>query len=235
MNNQRIRLGVVTAVALVAIGLLALRSDEDPPESTEGITASRDDEVEDPGSGEVDTSTESSPDAAEQSGAGDVKHLPADDGDPEIDAGEGDGTINEKADVIPGQVAKPVPFDETTGFGDGMNVRIADVEAVQTQARLPGERSGPGIAVTFEMTNGSESVASLDGVTVDVVTSDGASAIRILDPSREEFAGDLGPGESRSGTYVFTLPPEQRNDLRVHIKYSADTPVVVFQGNAPGA
>lgn len=232
MNGQRIRLGVVVVVALAAIGFFALRSDDDPAED---VAADRNEAADDPRTDEGSPGDGSLPNTGDQPDSAQGEDVPRDDADAGVGDDEADGTINEEAEVIVGNVADPVALDETTGFGDGVSVHIAQFESVQTEARLPGERSGPGVAVTLEMINGSGSAVSLDSVTVDLVTSDGASAIRIVDPSREEFSGNLGLGEKGSGTYVFTIPPDQRSDIAIHIKYSADTPVVVFQGNAPGA
>jgi hypothetical protein len=56
-----------------------------------------------------------------------------------------------------------------------------------------------------------------------------------VDPDREPLAGALDAGRTRSGTYVFTLADDERADVSVLVRYSADTPTVVFAGNVPDA
>ena len=43
--------------------------------------------------------------------------------------------------------------------------------------------------------------------------------------------GGLAPGESRTGTYLYAVPPEGRGDLRVEISYTGSAPTVAFEGS----
>jgi hypothetical protein len=136
---------------------------------------------------------------------------------------------------VPGEVADPVPIDAVTAFGDGVAVRLSSIEAVEAEASLPGEFSGPAVAVTVEVTNGSNDTIDLDHVIVDLATSAGASASPVTDPDREPLSGELAAGGTRTGAYVFTLDAEERTGVTVRVRYSADTPTVLFQGNVPDA
>ncbi len=53
-------------------------------------------------------------------------------------------------------------------------------------------------------------------------------------PDRPPLTGALAAGETASGEYVFTLAPEERTGVQVRVKYSANTPTVVFEGSIAG-
>ena len=53
------------------------------------------------------------------------------------------------------------------------------------------------------------------------------------DPSAP-LSGVLDPGATKSGTYVFTVPADQRNPVTVTVNYSAGAPTLVFTGQVAG-
>jgi hypothetical protein len=133
--------------------------------------------------------------------------------------------------VEPGEIADPVAIDETAEFGNGVEARLSSIESIEAEAFLPGEFSGPAVVVTVEVSNGSSETINLDTVTVDLVRGNNLSADPVTDPERTRLSGDLGAGETTSGDYVFTLAPDEREDVQVRIKYAAETPTVVFAGS----
>ena len=147
----------------------------------------------------------------------------------------GGGSIDETAPsgADPGTAA-PVSFDATASFGDGVEVRIAEMTAIEGEAQIPGERSGPAVSITLEALNNGTQPVSLDTTTVDLTDADGMSASSISGTSAP-LAGSLAPGQHATGTYVFTVPAAERADARLTVKYSAATPTVVFTGSLPGA
>jgi hypothetical protein len=142
------------------------------------------------------------------------------------------GTINDTPSVPSRAIAEPVAIDGTADFGEGVTARLSSVEAVDAQARIPGEVSGPGVVITLEVTNGSSAPIGLDNVTVDLVDAQDRSASPITMEGRTPLSGDLEPGAKASGTYVFTMPVEDRATAEVRVTYAAPpTPTVVFAGN----
>jgi hypothetical protein len=153
--------------------------------------------------------------------------------DTTVPAGDGDGSIDETVEVDPdavAAVADPVAIDGTADFGNGVSARLTEVTAVEAEAHLPGEFSGPAVALTIEVSNGSEESISLATVTADL-TFDGLSAYPVLDPERPQFSGELAPGDTTSGSYVFTLDPAQRDDVALRLSYSTEAPTVIFAGS----
>jgi hypothetical protein len=141
------------------------------------------------------------------------------------------GSIHETVDAPPGVTARPVGIDQVAEFGNGVRARLAAIDAIEAEGHLPGERSGPAVAVTVQVRNGSSRTIGLDTVTVNLTAGGGASAYGVVVPDRPPLAGDLPAGESTSGEYVFTLAREDRAHVQVRVKYSADTPTVVFEGS----
>jgi hypothetical protein len=153
---------------------------------------------------------------------------------PDTAGSAGRGSIHERVDAAPGVTSRPVGVDGVAEFGNGVRARLAAVEPIEAEGHLPGERSGPAVAITIEVTNGSPGAIDLGNVTVDLTLADGASAYPVAVPDRPPLGGELAAGVATSGQYVFTLIPEERTHVQVHVKYSADTPTVVFDGSVTG-
>lgn len=137
--------------------------------------------------------------------------------------------------IPPPVTAAPVGIDDVAPFGNAVSARIVSVASTQAEAHVPGERSGPGVLVTVEMTNGSAAPINLDNVTVDLTDANGSSASRVTPTEPHDLAGDLAPGQTTTGEYLFAMPVDQRGSVTVRVKYSADTPVVIFAGSIADA
>jgi len=147
------------------------------------------------------------------------------------------GNIDQIVPEVPVTTAPAVALTDTADFGGQVSARISQVSAVQATATLPGEISGPAVAVTVQITNGSGQAIGLDAVTVTMADAGGnpATAISVnpADPSGP-LQGALSAGASASGTYVFTVPADQRNPVTVTVNYSSGAPTVVFTGQVAG-
>jgi hypothetical protein len=154
--------------------------------------------------------------------------------DTTVPAGDGEGSIHETVEVDPeavAAVAEPIGIDETADFGNGVTARITSVESVEAEGHLPGEFSGPAVALTIEVTNRSDDAVDLGTVTADLTFGDGLSAYPVFDPERPPFSGEVAPGDVASGSYVFTLDPSERDDVALRLSYSTEVPTVIFAGS----
>jgi hypothetical protein len=140
------------------------------------------------------------------------------------------GNINETVPGQPQPTEPPVAIDEPAETESGISASITGVEAIETQANLPGEIGGPGVAITIELRNGSAAPIDLNNVVVDLVLPGDVSATPITEGS-EPFTGVTAAGAAQTATYVFTVDAEERGDVTIRITYSADQPVVVFAGS----
>jgi hypothetical protein len=136
--------------------------------------------------------------------------------------------------VEPVQTLAPVPLESVGDFTTGLTVQLASMEAVEAEAKAPGEISGPALRVTVEAANDADDAVSLDGVVVFLSYGDDRTPASQLGSSSDPLMGDLAPGASRTGTYVFTVPPDQRDDVRVEISYTGSAPTVAFAGSVDG-
>jgi len=126
---------------------------------------------------------------------------------------------------------KPVPLESTGDFGTGLTVRLASIHAVKGVANAPGEISGPALKVLVVADNGATSQISLDGVVVFLSYGADRTPASEFDTMSKPLRGDLAAGTTRTGTYVFAVPNDQRGDVRVEVSYTGKAPTVAFEGS----
>ncbi|MET1007941.1 MAG: hypothetical protein ABWX96_20485 [Propionibacteriaceae bacterium] len=137
----------------------------------------------------------------------------------------------ETVSVKPVKTKEPVPLDKTGDFGTGLTVSLKDIKSVKGVAKAPGEIAGPAIKITLEATNDSKKDISLDTVTVAVSYGKDRSPAVELSDGRRPFSGKLGGGDSENGVYVYTVPTDERDDVRVEVSYTGEAPTVAFEGS----
>jgi hypothetical protein len=134
------------------------------------------------------------------------------------------------ADVLPPTVA-PVAFDEPAEV-DGVTAEVAAVRAFDGEASGPGNVAGPALAVTVRIGNGTSAPVSLGGLQVTLDTgSDQVPASPLDDPAAAPVSGLLDAGASAEGTYVFSVPADQLDTVRVTVGHEAGAPLLVFTGS----
>ncbi|UZN04314.1 hypothetical protein [Cellulomonas sp. S1-8] len=126
----------------------------------------------------------------------------------------------------------PVTLDAPADYGNGTTARVVGLAAVQAEAHGVGEVSGPAVAVTVELTAGSEQV-DLGDVVVNLYGPSAAAAPVVAgDPHHEPFAGVLRAGSSARATYVLR-PAEPDAVARITVAYSGAVPAATFEGPLP--
>lgn len=145
------------------------------------------------------------------------------------------GSINDRPAPASRDRHEPVGLRQAAEVRS-VRIQLTSVEAVDAKAFVPGEISGPGVAITVTITNRTGRTVSLDHITVDLVDNDGQSASPITVEGRTPLSGQLGPGRSASGAYVFTIPEDDRDSAEVHVTYDAPpAPILTFRGDLPDA
>ncbi|TNC20148.1 hypothetical protein FHE66_01505 [Georgenia sp. 311] len=139
--------------------------------------------------------------------------------------GEGRTVPVEAVPVLPA-----VGLDATGDFGTGLTVRLTAIEAVDGVARAPGEVAGPALAVTLRAANDSTGSIPLDDVVVLLSYGQDRTPATDLGQGSTPLSGSLSAGASATGTYVFAVPEDVRDDLRVEIAADA-APTVAFAGS----
>ncbi|BBE23504.1 hypothetical protein MN0502_23870 [Arthrobacter sp. MN05-02] len=134
----------------------------------------------------------------------------------------------------PPPVAAPQPFEEPADVAEGVAARVAAMKAVDGEARGIGEVDGPAVQFTVEITNSTEESISLAEAVVNVEAgTDRFPAGQLSGPGATPFPADVAPGQTVSGVFVFQIPPEQREAVRVLFHYQAVSPVAAFEGSVP--
>ncbi len=123
----------------------------------------------------------------------------------------------------------PVPVGEAAAFGEGLVATVLTIEPVQVDARGPGEIAGSGAAVTLELVNDGTAPVDLGGIAVNAYFDDAVPATGNSAPPAAPVSGDLQPGDSRQGVYLFQLPAASIGSVVVEINYSGSPNVVLIR------
>lgn len=133
-------------------------------------------------------------------------------------------------------VADPVEIDSPAEFVESVRAEVTAIEAVTGEAAGPGEIAGPALRVTVTLTNDTSNPLPLDTSVVALYFgSDDSPAAELSGPGRKPFSGTLAARTATTATYVFSVPEDQRDDLRITVSYSATDSTVAFEGSADQA
>lgn len=134
----------------------------------------------------------------------------------------------------PIEVKDPLPIDATAKPEPGVTVTVGAFDAVEGEARLPGDVAGPAIRFTLSITNGTASKVSLASTLVNVYYgADQSPASELQKPGGVPLPASVAPGATAKGTLVYTLPEDQRDDVLITVDYQVGDPVIAFQGAIP--
>ncbi|QIK65379.1 hypothetical protein G7072_02620 [Nocardioides sp. HDW12B] len=135
---------------------------------------------------------------------------------------------------MPTSTPKPVrkAIDEVAELGGGVSARVVRFESVQGESTGRGERDAPAVRFTVEITNDTSSDLDLRAATVTAyLGADQAPAPDLGAPGVRLFPASAAPGTTASGTFVFAIPPGERDDVSVHVGYRGEAPTAVFRGS----
>jgi hypothetical protein len=137
-------------------------------------------------------------------------------------------------DAAPLPELPPVPFTEQVAPVPGVVVSIGDLEAVTGEAQGPGEVGGPALRFTLTLRNDGDAALSLESTVVTVYSGpEQTPALELREPGGVPLPAEIAPGATATGVFVFTVPPEQRGQVKIGIDYTVGVPIVVFEGAAP--
>lgn len=121
-------------------------------------------------------------------------------------------------------------IDDEIDLDTGMRIAVESIATVTISAETPGEVSGPAVAVTVSAHNAGSGVHNVDSAVVNLLTESGELAIPTWAGPADPLRGDVEPGETVVGTYVFMFDAEQGRTVIVSVNYSAGQPVAEFEG-----
>jgi hypothetical protein len=131
--------------------------------------------------------------------------------------------------VVPGYTTlPPVGIGVASPLAANLTATVTKLEATKLKAAGPGDVAGPGVIVTVEIRNDTAQTVNLDlmAVTANYGKDTPASPNRGATTS---LAGQLAPGQSKSGSYGFRVPESETGLITIDIQHSASPNIVVVQ------
>ena len=125
--------------------------------------------------------------------------------------------------------ANPVPLESPASVADAQ-VKLA-VEAVNVEATVPGEVSGPAVRVKVTATAGSTAL-DLSGASVTATYGqDSTPAVMLTSDQQSQTLPDsVAAGSEATGVYDFAIPEGSRDQVVVRVYLNSQEPVAVFSG-----
>ena len=125
--------------------------------------------------------------------------------------------------------ANPVPLESPASVADAQ-VKLA-VEAVNVEATVPGEISGPAVRVKVTTTAGS-SALDLSGASVTATYGqDSTPAVMLTSDQQSQTLPDsVAAGSEATGVYDFAIPEGSRDQVVVRVYLNSQEPAAVFSG-----
>lgn len=141
---------------------------------------------------------------------------------------------DEELATIDQPVAPPVPLVATKVVRSGVSATISELAAVDGEAIGIGEIAGPAIRFKVTVLNDTGAEISLDPAVVNVsYGQDNSPASSLSGPAAVPFPASVEPGASASGVFVFGVPKDARNIVKIYLNLDAATPIAAFEGQAP--
>lgn len=115
----------------------------------------------------------------------------------------------------------------------GLTIKVTGIKAIESEARGPGEVSSPALRVNVRLTNGTKEGFDATSVLVTLLDSKGDPGDSMLGPPFKRFKGVVKPGKSANSVWVFNVPKNRRQPVRIMVTLPTNDPVLLFRGNAP--
>lgn len=212
---------VATAVVVLAVfmsGSLAACSGDSTPGSSSTAVADA-------------TATANSADASQPSASASVATpSPAAGRSIPVPAPSG-GSIQQ---VIPAATAGPVTkvdLDKTAALPDKVTITVSKVDPIDTKATTPGEIAGPALAIYVSIHNGSMNNISVDSAIVTLTNSQNVLGQPTTSDPHQPFSGELAPGSTAEGIYVFLMSSNARTGLTLSVEYAPGQAIAQFVGD----
>lgn len=174
--------------------------------------------------------------AAAAAAAGAPATAPKPSGPPEVNPAPVDrkGKSDQELAAIAQPTAAPVELTAKKAVKGGVSATIADMTAVQGVATGIGEVAGPAVRFKVSVVNNTATPLALDRAVVDVsYGKDDAPASQLSGPEPAAFPASVAPGATGVGVFIFAVPLDARDTVKIHFNLEAETPIATFAGRAP--
>lgn len=131
----------------------------------------------------------------------------------------------------PVTTAPAVGLTQAAKAAGGLEMALTKIQRIQASAQGPGEISGPALQLTLRVDNKSSRDVALNNVLVSLTDAQSDPGLPMTGSPASPLTGTLAPGQSTSGTYVFSVRTPARTRVSINVSYDTDSPVVVFTGS----
>ncbi|MBG6192122.1 cytoskeletal protein RodZ [Arthrobacter sp. CAN_A212] len=153
----------------------------------------------------------------------------------EAEEAEEAATTDAELAAIEQPVSEPVTLDEPSAFAKGITASVSSMEAIDAEAYGIGEIAGPALRFVITVENTTGEAVSLTNSVVNVEFGpDSLPAVQLTGSGATEFPATVDAGESAATTLVFSIPADQRDQVRILFNREASSPIAAFEGAAPG-
>jgi hypothetical protein len=144
------------------------------------------------------------------------------------------GKSDQELATIAQPVAAAVDLRSRKAVKGGVSATITEMTAVQGVATGIGEVAGPAIRFKVTVLNDTAAALPLDRAVVDIsYGNDEQPANQLSGPDPLAFPASVAPGESGAGVFIFAVPLDARDKVKIHFNLEAETPIATFAGTAP--
>lgn len=148
---------------------------------------------------------------------------------------EESGQSDAELATIEQPVSEPVTFGEPSVVTDGLTATVSGMEAIEAEAFGIGEIAGPALRFVITVVNTSDEAVSLSTSVVNAEYGpESLPAVQLTGSGATEFPASVDAGGSVSTTLVFSIPADQRDQIRILLNVEASSPIAAFVGAAPG-
>lgn len=138
------------------------------------------------------------------------------------------------ADPSTAPSATPVPIGTDGEIQPGVSAVITGIESVEGVAQGPGEVGGPSVRFTVTVSNATATPVSLATTVINVDYGDDRTpAGELGNPGGMPFPPEVAAGSSATGTFIYLIPTDRRDQVRIIVDFSIDVPPVTFLGPVP--
>lgn len=141
------------------------------------------------------------------------------------------GSVEQTVAPTPWETAPPVDLISTSEIADQVTVSLESIESTTAEAGGPGEMAGPALVVHVVVDNGSDATVDLTTSYVSLLDSTGAPGFLLTSDPYRPLTGQLQPGGTADGYYVFRIDEAKASPVTVLVNYTAGASVAQFEGD----
>lgn len=138
-------------------------------------------------------------------------------------------------DIDGRQIFPAVELDDAvTEDKKQVTVWLDGFTTVDDAGSLPGEVGGPAVQFDVFVHNGATEPLDLATLVVTAEYSkDRIPAEGVMTSETRPLVGTVEPDGTMKGTFVFVIPPAERDDVQINVDLVSDARIIAFQGKTP--